>query len=68
MPVTEQMLLDRWPMIPWLEPISVNGRYACRLCIAQYGLKAADIGSLPTTPDDVLAHLFVCHPTVAKAN
>jgi len=40
-------MAEQFPYIEWREPIIVNGRWACRLCIARLGLKEADVTSSP---------------------
>lgn len=64
-PFTDQMLVERWPAIPWTEPLKVNGvHFACRLCIARYGLKGHSVIDLPTDATEVREHILACHPTV----
>jgi hypothetical protein len=55
-----------WPAIPWREPIRVTrtdgvSRWACRICIAAYGLRGADVGRLFESPELVLEHLEQFH-------
>lgn len=53
--------------IPWHEPIAVRlfedpvTHYACRLCIAERGLKGSDIPGLPTDKAVVREHLALVH-------
>ena len=53
--------------IPWHEPIAVQRtddptiHYACRLCIAEHGLKGRDIPGLPTDKAVVREHLALVH-------
>lgn len=36
-------------------------RYACRFCIALYGLKGRDVPALPATADEAAAHVLREH-------
>jgi len=56
----------RWPTIRWRLPITVTRtegvtRYACRACIASYGLRGADVHQLYETPELVLEHIEAFH-------
>jgi hypothetical protein len=64
MSIPDSTLLARWPSIPWHEPIAVNGRFACRICIARNGLKGTEIGKLPLTAEEIIDHIAVEHPGV----
>ena len=60
-------LEKRFPDIPWREPLPIKviggkQKFACRLCIGQFGIKGTDIGALPTTHEAVLEHLEEIHP------
>lgn len=57
-----------YPSIPWLEPLAVRSLenptvrgYACRVCIARYGLSARDIRQLHTSKVAVREHLVAFH-------
>lgn len=50
--VSAQELRDRYPEIEWDEPVrvtvgSIGQWWVCRVCIAQYGLKASEIDVTP---------------------
>ena len=56
----------RWPELPWREPVRVTrtdgvSRWACRLCIASYGLRGADVDRLHESRELVLEHLEQFH-------
>jgi hypothetical protein len=60
-----------WPNIPWRTPIPVSTfapdgspvhRFACRICIAEKGMKPFEVDSLPTSFEDVFIHIFTEHP------
>lgn len=56
---------DSYGWIKWDEPVTVtdscgNRRYACRVCIGQFGLKETEVKDLPATRDDWYEH-FVAH-------
>lgn len=66
-----QELEERFPDKPWREPVkmtsgAVGTRYACRICIAMYGIKAPLIAELPETPEVVLEHIQEEHLTNVK--
>jgi len=54
---------DLWPQIPWREPIKIRlagtgiERWACRLCIAERGLKAYEVEGLWEQEEEALAHV-----------
>ena len=62
--------LERWagrfPAIRWAElirvylPSGVFG-YACRICVAEKGLKGSDIPTLPSSPGRVRRHIEEVH-------
>jgi hypothetical protein len=62
----EATLEGRYPMIAWREPLHVATPtaqgYACRYCIAIFGLNAWDVPDLPQTPEGHAAHLAMQHP------
>lgn len=58
--------------IPWREPIGIStptaGRYACRICIAAHGIKAAEVATSPytfPTPAEHASHVEAVHPRSA---
>ena len=40
--------------------------YACKLCIAQHGLRGSDIAKLPTTEDGLYDHIEAEHHLVVR--
>lgn len=57
---------ERVPGIPWREPLpvtvpGVGVGFACRLCIAAYGLRGRDVVRLPQTREEFDAHLAEFH-------
>lgn len=65
--MTVDDLIARYPDIPWRKPVPVvrtdgAAGYACRICIALVGLRAADIDTLPQSPEAVDAHIRTAHP------
>lgn len=61
------LLERRFPEIPWRTPLRVTrtdgaAGWACRFCIAAYGLKASAIPELAQSPEEVLEHLEREHP------
>ena len=61
-----EMFEQRWPTIPWREPINVCGwthdgvaisRFACRICLALNGLKGQDVERLPTRLEEIQRHI-----------
>lgn len=63
---------ERIPGIRWREPIMVAtptaSGWACRLCIAAYGLRAQDVGRLFATPDEHAAHLAEFHSPETRSS
>jgi hypothetical protein len=63
--VTLAELEQAYPWITWREPISVvlpeKAGMACRVCIAQAGIKSADVDRLFDTSADFAAHLREAH-------
>lgn len=61
--LTLSFLSTRYPWIPWIEPVRVKlieggaERFACRVCIANYGLRGMDVPSLPTNEEAFRAHM-----------
>jgi hypothetical protein len=64
---TDTELREMWPDIPWLLPVEIRAfgwsqpRYACRLCIAVYGLRGTDFNGLYPTEEDALKHIRQFH-------
>lgn len=55
-------LEQSFPQIPWRKPIQINERfYACRVCIAQKGLRGSDVPKLPNDPETVCKHISEAH-------
>lgn len=52
-----ELLERQFPWIKWREPIRVNGRFACRICIARTGLKGTDVDALPKSLLVVESHI-----------
>ena len=40
--------------------------YACKICIAQHGLRGADIANLPKTEEELFEHLEKVHGIVVR--
>lgn len=64
--MSEQDLRQRFPSIDWNMPIPVSQpgtgtHYACRYCIALYGLHGSDVKNLWQTSNEVLAHIETFH-------
>lgn len=66
--VTEPELRARFPFVTWGVPVPVlnphdlaDRRFACRYCIAMYGLRGADYERLWGTPQEVLDHIRQFH-------
>jgi hypothetical protein len=58
---------ESFPWIKWREPVhvlvpGVGSGWACRLCIAKYGLEGRNADALWRTPADVEVHLAEFHP------
>jgi len=60
-----------WPEIPWRTPVPVTGfasdglivrRFACRICIAEKGLKGIDVEKLTSSFEECFIHIFEAHP------
>lgn len=74
MPLTDAEWVARFgQVIPFGAPVQVTLRgettrvFACRLCIARYGLRGREVGELPRTPAEWLAHMRAAHPAVVVA-
>jgi len=57
---------DRYPLVRWREPVQVQTpegatHYACRVCIANHGLKGTQVPKLPLTEREVHAHIQQVH-------
>lgn len=67
MPDPWEKLYERFPLIPWREPLPVTVTetgargYGCRMCIAKYGLKARDVAKLAQTLEEFQKHMEECH-------
>lgn len=65
--MTDAELRRAFPWIAWAEPIKIEQpgltepRYACRYCIAQWGLKGMGVPTLPTDPDEITTHIGLVH-------
>lgn len=63
------LLEFRFPWVSWREPIEmqttgtegVERFYACRVCVAQKGIKGTDVPSLPKTREGWLQHWVANH-------
>jgi len=59
----EQDLRERLPFIEWDEPAQIStphgAGYACRFCIAFYGIKGSDF--TPHSYDQVVSHIADVH-------
>lgn len=63
--ISVQELRDSYPEIEWDEPVKVTvgaiGQWwVCRICIAQHGLKAAEIDATPfafISPEEALEYI-----------
>jgi hypothetical protein len=68
----DEHLQQSFPEYDWGEPVAISlaghpeQHYACRLCIARYGLKAAQILQLPTDPEVVRENIREAHVILAK--
>lgn len=66
-PWTFDGLNARAPWVKWDEPVSVKlagdetEHFACRICIANEGLKSIDVPDLPTDQATVAAHIEIEH-------
>jgi len=65
-----RQLKQAYPFIEWTEPIVVTliddpgvKHYACRICIAEQGLRGNQVKSLPTDPEVVRQHIKEAHGT-----
>ena len=65
--MTERQLEQSYPQIRWREPVEVRvtgGKIhglGCRFCIAQVGLKAADVAGLPHNKEEFEKHMREVH-------
>jgi hypothetical protein len=60
----EDELERRFPDVDWRKPLPVavtdskaSTEFACRFCIAKYGMKATDVGKQPKTREEFDAHM-----------
>lgn len=61
-------LLETYPWVEWAEPQQMSLaedastlRYACRVCIANHGIKASAVPWLPADPQEVRDHIQAAH-------
>lgn len=63
--ITLARIAARFPLIPWTEPIAMSlpevRGYACRICLALYGLKGTDSARVLPSEDAVRAHITATH-------
>lgn len=64
--MTEQELTMRFPDINWLSPLrvtvpGVGEGFACRFCVANYGLAGRDAAGLPQTIEEFDEHMAMFH-------
>lgn len=63
--MTKDELNSAYPDIKWCEPYPVtcgdSKGLACRICIANKGLKGSDVDSLPKTVEEFQQHLKAEH-------
>ena len=66
--VTHAELERLFPSVPWRDPIRIsdfdgNFGFACRFCIARYGIRDDDIPSLSMSAREVRRHIGEHHPS-----
>lgn len=64
--MTVEELVERYPEIHWYEPVIIQHTsggtfFACRICIALYGVKGSDMTGVPETPEEWIEHMAVVH-------
>lgn len=63
--MSEEELDSAYPSIKWREPLPVtcgdSTGLACRICIADKGLKGRDVDDLPKTAEEFQQHLKAEH-------
>ena len=67
-PLTDAKLEMLFPSVPWRDPIRISDVYdnfgfACRFCIARYGIRDDDIPSLSMSAREVRRHIREHHPS-----
>lgn len=50
-----------YPWIAWRQPVIVNDRYGCRVCIGVRGLKGNEVELLPVTREEWASHFTANH-------
>ena len=65
--LTDAKLEMLFPSVPWRDPIRISDVYdnfgfACRFCIARYGIRDDDIPSLSMSAKEVRRHIGEHHP------
>src|SRR5262245_50927295 len=66
-PLTDAELEMLFSSVPWRDPIRIsdfggNFGFACRFCIARYGIRDGDIPSLSMSAREVRRHIRAHHP------
>lgn len=64
--LTEEELRTKFPWVPWDDPIlitvpGVGEGFGCRFCIAQYGLRGADVAGTPQSAEEFDNHMTLIH-------
>ena len=65
--LTDAELEMLFPSVPWRDPIRVSDfdgdfGFACRFCIARYGIRGCDVPNLSMSAREVRRHLKEHHP------
>lgn len=65
--ISEDDLMVMAPEIPWRKPLPASNMagdsgLACRICIAQRGIRGADIATFPKTVEEFNKHMAEAHP------
>ena len=65
--LTDAKLEMLFPSTPWRDPIRISDfdgdfGFACRFCIARYGIRGCDIPSLSMSAREVRRHIGEHHP------
>ena len=66
-PLTDAELEMRFPSVPWRDPVKISDfdgdfGFACRFCIARYGIRDGDVPSLSMSAREVRRHIGEHHP------
>jgi hypothetical protein len=65
-PLTDAGLEMLFPSVPWRDPIRISDDgdfgFACRFCIARYGIRDGDMPSLSMSAREVRRHIREHHP------